>query len=278
MSAPAPRGLPNLGNTCFLNAAVQVFEAMFGPGALLGPSSSLPDELRRLTGWWAGRAGGGYVPGHQDDAQAMLAALLELRGEEDDGATEEFGARCEFVLARQYRCACPHGPTTHILHRAAERFLILALPEPFRGGSDREWALSDLLRRWVQDVAQPVPTTERCPDQGPLEGGEQILVRPPPRFWLVHVQRYSRDHKRQDRILWPLVWQDDGWKQTPFRLCAGLVHHGGSLQSGHYTAVVRTRDGAWWWCNDSQIRRLEDGAAALAVLRDAYVAVYERVQ
>lgn len=277
-----PRGLPNVGNTCFLNAALQVFACMFGPSSV-----HVDGEMERWVRWWADRAGPAYTRGRQDDAQSVLAALFEARSGSGSGDAYddriEYGQACEFQTARTYACA--HG-CARILNRATERFLVLALPNPPQMGScsgsaSCTWHLADLVAGWLADCRQPVATTEACPDHGaPLKGGAQVLTLPPPRFWVVHVQRYAAagnmHHKRQDRIVWPLEWQDRGWGGQPYTLCAGLVHHGGSMDSGHYTAVVRDREGdQWWWCNDAVVHRLTR-ETALEILGDAYVAVYRR--
>ena len=275
-SAPAPTGFPNVGNTCFLNSALQVYTTMY-PGTAAAVRGRPPMEWVR---WWEKASAGQYSHGHQDDAQAVLVALLDWAAQEGKDQCGEERSGCEFTVARHYECsACRR---TFSLHRTRERFLFLEIPPGGGAGLDhRAYSLGDLLDYWSASSGEPghrVPTAELCPeDGGALGGGASAIERAPDRFWVVHIHRYRYTPrgevvKRQDRVAWPMRWVDG---DREYALCAGLLHHGGSAQGGHYTAVVRRGRGSWWHCNDSLVVDAGDDISRL--MEDAYVGVYERV-
>jgi ubiquitin C-terminal hydrolase len=257
-----PVGLANVGNTCFLNAARRVFASLFPAQA---HALGVLEDPGRWADWWESR--GGCRRGQQDDAQAVLSALLEL--------SAEAAGQCEFRVARIFECAdCARSA---VLHRAVERFLILALPHPARAPGRARVPFVDLVAEWA--AADPlVETGERCAGCGGRLGlGRPFLAQAPPAVWLVHLQRYTAaSAKRDEAVDWPLRWNDRAWAPATFELAAGLLHHGGSAHSGHYTAVVRA-GASWWHCNDSVVTRLPDDRTALDLLAGAYVVAFRRV-
>lgn len=60
---------------------------------------------------------------------------------------------------------------------------------------------------------------------------------------------------------------------TRYRVKAYINHHGDSINGGHYTANVRKEDG-WYQCNDSGIRKLEIDYEDRV---NAYIVVLERI-
>jgi ubiquitin C-terminal hydrolase len=55
-----------------------------------------------------------------------------------------------------------------------------------------------------------------------------------------------------------------------------VVHKGRSLEEGHYTAVVRRLDGAWWFCNDADVQPLAKPELVLNSRKGAYILLYQK--
>ena len=53
----------------------------------------------------------------------------------------------------------------------------------------------------------------------------------------------------------------------------GVTYHSGSPRAGHYTASV-VYDEHWWICNDSVVKRIEDGEV---VSESAYILLYKQL-
>ena len=53
----------------------------------------------------------------------------------------------------------------------------------------------------------------------------------------------------------------------------GVVRHHGTRDSGHYTALCKSRFGAWWLCDDSRVSKYKGDV----VDDDAYVVGYCRM-
>jgi ubiquitin carboxyl-terminal hydrolase 2/21 len=56
------------------------------------------------------------------------------------------------------------------------------------------------------------------------------------------------------------IWSAGEHKKARYTLCGVAYHRGGNLMGGHYTAVVKTKDGTLYNCNDTSIAPLAQGA------------------
>ena len=83
-----------------------------------------------------------------------------------------------------------------------------------------------------------------------------------PEMLIMNIKRYSiingKAQKNQTPISIPLILEDLGYLSTEetykyWYQLTGVVHHAGTLTSGHYTANVRMNNGTWLYCNDSSI-------------------------
>ena len=53
----------------------------------------------------------------------------------------------------------------------------------------------------------------------------------------------------------------------------GIVVHWGSLEHGHYIAVVGRGDDKWYYCNDSKVSECEE---KVGLKQEAYLLFYEK--
>ena len=97
-----------------------------------------------------------------------------------------------------------------------------------------------------------------------------------PRTLLVHLRRWYADTRGQRRptpiITNPALCMKTIDGEHTYDL-VGIVHHAGSVRSGHYTTDVRL-DGRWFHCNDSRISELPERGGQPSTT--AYICVYKR--
>lgn len=65
-----------------------------------------------------------------------------------------------------------------------------------------------------------------------------------------------------------------GTRGTRYQLNALCIHEGRSIHYGHYYAIARESNGAWYEYNDSQVRRLSEDEALRS---QAYILFYSRI-
>lgn len=294
MSRPPP-GLRNLGNTCYLNAALQALLAALPPRT--GPAPTRPgggdggdggedvvagafDRLHhaygvvRHTPWSA--ADPRPLPAVCLTPEGLVGALarsassaaLRQRGRQQDAH--------EAIIELVGRCAALGAATKF----GFDSVLGLGAGEP---PSVTKWdghhltlPALDSVQRMVTGHARPEAT----------DGGatKRTLIRTAPGVLVVHVQRW--DPKTGRRVQARVVVEHEIWlpvfpasagpaeaaTRAAYDLVGVVHHHGSTADSGHYMADVRL-DGAWYRCNDSHVLALPAPPLTRASTT-AYVAVY----
>ena len=214
MRCPDP--LPNLGQTCFLNATLQLLRRW-------GYPAHPPQQLVRTLGLARGR---------QHDAHEALLLLL--------ARAPDFGGPPGRLLS-VVQCGATHETST-----VAEPFHVLSLPmadtiEAALGHAAQELRGADVWRSpgAARQGITPVRSTQR------LE-----LAQLPPQGVVLHWKRFdNRGRKRREAVQALQQWRG-------YALAAAVLHHGTSASSGHYTAVVRAADEQWFRCDDAHVAAL----------------------
>lgn len=95
-----------------------------------------------------------------------------------------------------------------------------------------------------------------------------------PLILIMHVKRFSnKNDKINDYVDYPIhfSWPDDG--PSGYDLFGVILHHG-TMDSGHYTCMVKHRD-IWFICNDEHIEEIKNINHVMST--NAYVLLYKKV-
>ena len=238
----APAGLPNLGNTCFLNASLQVLRRW---GLL--QSCQDPHEIRA-------KLGPAWQDGRQHDAHEAVLALLDMWNHPVEMGDMESIVTC--------------GATNDI-SAVSEPFCVLSLPiadhlaqalQQFE--NEKEELTGENV--WISEKARRRRVT-------PARSFKSMRVRRwPPGGVLLHLKRFSNARRK---LVAP-VELPPRWGRA--RLAAAALHWGSSAHGGHYTAAVRAEDdeNTWYHCDDSSVTAMSAAQALDEVRKRAYLALY----
>lgn len=91
---------------------------------------------------------------------------------------------------------------------------------------------------------------ERCREK--RESVKTISIAEPPKVLVVHLKRFQGMLKISTRVKMNRVLLMSGRKYELYAVC----NHSGGTGGGHYTAACRKRDGSWIMCNDDFITEI----------------------
>ena len=166
------------------------------------------------------------------------------------------------------------GRLRSVLHRTGaadtvsyQPFLALPLDLPVDGPKPGvAISLAALLRSFT--APEPIVGLRHPTTNLPTPGHRRLLVETLPPVFIVQLKRFWFDAngpvKLETAVSFPaeLTWEPEclfgpARHAVPrYLLRAVLVHHGGRLADGHYTAYVRHPLLGWLHCDDASLRRV----------------------
>lgn len=158
------------------------------------------------------------------------------------------------------------GPTGEYYSAHAETFYVLAVPVP-----PMAVTVADCVQAFGAASHLTGENQFEMPE-GYANAGQHVdalqrhIVWLAPQFLIVETRLYrasangniQKGYERLEAspVLGLPVWSAGRQEVMKYGLCAVAYHRGGSRQGGHYTAVVRNKQGQKWNCNDTFVSEL----------------------
>lgn len=109
---------------------------------------------------------------------------------------------------------------------------------------------------------------DHCKQRQPSE--KKLQVFESPTLLVLHLKRFNGMHKNNASIK---IEQKIEVNNTTYKLIA-LCNHSGTLHGGHYTSTCKRRDELWVVCNDNNISKIQDLPTSTSV---PYILFYQSI-
>ena len=240
-----PRGIQNVGNTCFINSREQCMRAIEFWYRITFPRKNNPQfrDFRQHD----------VHEYHLDEVNYIEEKLKEQRRE------EIFANYFKGVFTTKSKFPCGH---TNI---RTENFFVLSVPV----GSTMEEMISSLEKE-----DEYMLTCDTCQNNIKIRAKSNISVSHVPHIVTFHIKRFDMyGNKLTDDIDVPLSWTYIRNNQDKKFSCAGfIVHVGGNMTSGHYIALCNYNN-IWYKCDDLIVKPVMP-KNVLKFLSKAYLIFY----
>ena len=269
-----PRGVRNLGNTCYMNAiyqclAAEVCSAKNGRRNHEGNNTGVVKEQitallkviyntkgQAINPWQARNAIKSELPqfanNNQQDAHEFLMAIIPSL------VLPNYQGKVTSVL--KCSCGCQSSKP--------EMFACIEVPVL----ETNQVKLEECIEKWLAEEEVEEWKCPSCKTMG--NGVKRLSLDTLPSLLMIQLKRFRKVgntiEKVYKRVRFPMEKAVIGG--TEYRLKA-VTYHSGSPAAGHYTAAVKY-DEEWWNCNDALVKRMEDGKV---VSESAYILFYKQL-
>lgn len=267
-----PRGIPNVENSCFANAAIQCISACLNaarsftiPTTLVnGAENPFLAVLREL---WNGASGSINPQKLLDHFESCIPDMNNRGGEQQDmntivlGLFEHYLSPHEsrrlfgFDLVTEIKCLVPNCNREK---RVANPALSIELPVT---GETRDVGLMELLKSYHRPSILESAWRHECIPDAEAHAQNRCLIPNSPECLVVQLVRYAFDRSRLAgrvhtvAVNYPERMQYNGCEYKLVAVGLHVNRNDPNEMRGHYVARVRYQD-QWWKCDDTKVTKI----------------------
>eukprot|EP00814_Leptocylindrus_danicus_P001135 CAMPEP_0116037750 /NCGR_PEP_ID=MMETSP0321-20121206/22267_1 /TAXON_ID=163516 /ORGANISM="Leptocylindrus danicus var. danicus, Strain B650" /LENGTH=526 /DNA_ID=CAMNT_0003516069 /DNA_START=8 /DNA_END=1588 /DNA_ORIENTATION=+ len=277
-----PSGLANLGNTCYLNSALQCLFNLKSFMTNLSARSSLAECLRdvyesssKAKAFFQilGKKSAKYQGNDQKDCHECFVDILDILESEDKEENDIDTCKAVDLFSSEVT-SCLTCDNCGLKRSKKEHYNHFSL--------DLSSNLSESLDQFFHSGAKLEISCDKCKHKTSTQA---VSLSRTPQILLLQLKRFAYSYSKRDsnKNTAPIsIPPQLNFGNSSMKLSSVVHHIGKTANSGHYTADLLCNGTSvsgqkkWWRCDDSKVERVNQGDVLDEKNEGVYLLIYER--